>query len=365
MRSFLPSALLVALVASALGTACSSSTSSGFGMVDSGTPVFNPGSGTGTSTGTGPHLTVDSGMLTTSDSGGGTGSGSGGSTVTTIYADTDTALYSLDPMTNQVTMIGSFTGFAGGDTGVTDLAVNAEGDVYVNSESIVYKATLPAGGTGSVALTMIATIALSTANGKTNSFYALGFAPAGVLGAGETLVGGDNTGELWSIDPVSGATKDLGNFGSNPSDSGYILGCSGDIVFYLNASGQPTGLATIRSCKPGGTNCTTKDDYLAGIDMTALANAYTSGTPATSLLAGVYGGGASSVGPGTSFGDLFGLGAWEGKVFGFGHSSGDLITIDSYGAGTLVSSMSGTEWAGAGVSTRTTITVAPPPAAAK
>jgi hypothetical protein len=293
-------------------------------------------------------------MLTQADSGGG---GSTGPTVTTIYADTDTTLYTLDPMTNQVTMVGAFTGFSGseGDDGATDLAVDAAGDVYINSESVIYKATLPAGGTGAVVLTQIAQIAL-----QNNSFYALGFAPAGFLGSGETLIGGDNNGVLWSIDPTTGATRDLGNFGTDPSDPDSILGCSGDIVFYTSAAGVPTGLATIRSCAKDGSDCSTKDDYLAAIDMTALSTAFTSNTPGT-LLAGVYGGGTGSVGPGTGFGELFGLGAWEGTVYGFGHDTGDLVTISAQGMGTLVSAMSGTEWAGAGVSTTTTITVAAPP----
>jgi hypothetical protein len=258
-------------------------------------------------------------------------------------------------MTNQVTMIGEFAGFSGGsgDDAATDVAVNAEGDVYINSESAIYKATLPPGGTGTVNLTMIATIAL-----QSNHFYALGFAPPGVLGAGETLVGGDNNGKLWSIDPSTGSTRDLGNFGPDPSDSSRILGCSGDIVFYTNASGVATGLATIRSCKSSGSSCTTGDDYLAAIDMAALTAAY-SGSPASSLLGGLYG----AAGQGTGFGELFGLGAWEGTVFGFGHNTGDLVTISTPGGtGSLVTSMSGTSWAGAGVSTKTTITVAAPPA---
>jgi len=349
-------ALLVPLAS----LACSGASNSGFLSADGGTstgtgtgtgiPPFNAGSGTG-----GTLSQVDAGA----------GSGTGGATVTTIYADTDSSLYTLDPATNAVTLIGAFSGWGGGsgDTSATDVAVNAAGDVYVNSQSAVYKAVLPAAA-GPVTLTNRLAIALSTKGSTKQSFYALAFAPAGVLGAGETLVGGDNTGELWSIDPASGATRDLGNFGANPSKSGYILGVSGDIVFYTNAAGQPTGLATIRSCKPGGSSCTSTDDYLAGIDMAALSAAYTSGTPAASLLTGVYGGGVGSVGPGTGFGELFGLGAWEGTVFGFGHSTPELVTINtSTGAGTLVSSAFSSGWAGAGVSTKTTITVAAPPAA--
>jgi hypothetical protein len=352
-----PLLIASALLVGAACSACSGSAGSGFppAGADGGSqidaPTFQkPGGG-------------DAGMsLNQGDTGGGVVSGGdgGGTVVTTIYADTDTALYTLDPATNQVTMIGAFSGFLSGEA-ATDCAVNAEGDVYINSEATIYKATLPAGGAGSVVLTEIAPIALA----KDQSFYALAFAPAGVLGAGETLVGGDNNGELWSIDPTTGATTDLGSFGSNPSKPSDILSLSGDIVFYINAMGQATGLATIRSCDSDGSDCTKTNDYLAGIDMAALEAAYTSGTPATSLLAGVYGGGASDVGSGTGYGELFGLGAWQGTVFGFGHDPADLVTIDASGVGTLLASNDSSGWAGAGVSTKTTITIAAPPPASK
>ena len=140
------------------------------------------------------------------------------------------------------------------------------------------------------------------------------------------------------------------------------------MVFYTNA-GVATGLATIRQCNSKGESCTSTDDYLAGIDMTALSTAYTSKTPAPSLLGGIYGGSSSSVGSGTGYGDIFGLGAWEGSVFGFTRSesgsSPNLISISTTsGAGTLISSSFGFTsggWSGAGVTTTTTINVPPPP----
>ncbi|MGO9709484.1 MAG: hypothetical protein ACLQBL_11490 [Polyangiaceae bacterium] len=326
-------------------------------------------------------------------SSGGSGSGSGsltgdvgddaggivldGSTVvtTTIYAHNDTTLYSMNPQSKALTLIGTFTGLGGGsgDTSITDLAVNAAGDVYVNSETVIYKAALPAGGTGSVVLTTLATIAVQS----DQSFYALAFTPANALGAGtgEVLIGGDGNGELWSIDSSSGATKDLGNFGADPDNSSATLALSGDIVFYMS-NGSPTGLATIRSCttsSKGSTSCGGSSDFLAGIDMKALATAYTSGTPAATLNAGIYGSPSpSETGPGTGFGDVFGLGVWGGNVYGFsrgsgGGSSSSLISIAttgaSAGAGTVIpTSVSLTSgWAGAGVTSSVSVTVAPPP----
>ncbi len=356
MRSFL-SLSAGALVVTSLCWGCSSSSGSG----GFGPPGFNPDAAAGGDSSTLPG-TGDSGQVLTGSDATTKGDGGVATTVTLIYADTDTALYSLDPQTNKVTLIGSFSGFGGGsgDDGATDCAVNAEGDIYVNSETVIYKATLPAGGTGKVVLNKIASIAVQSSQ----SFYALAFAPPGVLGPGETLVGGDNNGELWTIDTSSGAIQDLGNFGPNPSKPSKILGLSGDIVFYTNSSGQPTGLATIRSCDSGGSSCTTTDDYLAGLDMTALQSAYTSKTPSTALLAGVYGGGTGSVGPGTGVAEIFGLGAWEGTVYGFSHKTSELYTISpSSGVAKPLTSVASSGWAGAGVSTKVTITVAPPPAA--
>ena len=329
-------------------------------------------------------------------SGGGSGSSSGnlggsigedagatvgdGSTVvkTTIYAHNDTTLYSMDPVSKALTLIGTFTGTSGGsgDSSITDLAVNAAGDVYVNSETVIYKAALPASGTGNVVLTSLATIAGS----KDQSFYALAFAPAGALGAGtgEVLIGGDGNGELWAIDATTGATKDLGSFGSDPNDASSTLALSGDVVFYMT-NGAPTGLATIRPCttsSKGSKSCGGSSDYLAGIDMSALATAYASGTPASTLNAGIYGSpNPNATGPGTGFGDVFGLGVWGGSVYGFTRgsssssngSSPSLISIATSGAtsgqGTVVpTSVSlSTGWAGAGVTSSVSVTVPPPP----
>lgn len=285
--------------------------------------------------------------------------------VTTVYANTDDTLYTLDPATNAVALVGKFSGVGGGsgDTSVTDCAVDASGEVFAITETVLYKATLPAGGSGPVKLTKVSSLSVKTGQ----RFYALAFAPSGVLGSGEGLVGGDGAGVLWSIDPKTGATRELGSFGKDGASRFFAL--SGDVVFYVDGAGKATGLATIRSCSSGGTNCTTTNDYLAGIDMTALSTAFTSGTPAGSLLAGIYGGSsAAGKGPGIGHGEVFGLGAWRGDVFGFTRASNGapalMLSIDTKtGVGTpLPSSPSFSNgWSGAGVTTTVTVTVPPPP----
>jgi hypothetical protein len=287
-----------------------------------------------------------------------------GGTVSTVYANTDTTLYTLDPQTNAVTLVGNFVGVsdASNDSTITDVAVNSAGDVYVNSESVIYKATVPQ-TPGPVMLTKIASIALQTGQ----KFYALAFAPAGSLASTEVLIGGDINGELWAIDTTNGNTKDLGSFGTDPGHTGYDFALSGDLVFYNDAKNNPTGLATVRPCKPKSTSCITSSDYLMAVDMTALANAYKT-TAGASLNKGIYGGSSTSDGAGTGYGDLFGLGAWEGTVFAFARKTGSnatplLLTINTTtGAGTVVSSaFSFTNgWSGAGVTTSVTVTVPPP-----
>ncbi len=300
------------------------------------------------------------------------GNGGDGGSVTTVYANTDDTLYTLDPSTNTVTLIGPFAGTsdASTDRTVTDLAVNAAGDVYVNTESVVYKATIPTTIPGTVQLQKIATIAVATGQ----KFFALAFAPAGALDTGEVLVGGDGNGELYSIDTGTGATRNLGNFGPDPAVSGNVFALSGDLVFYMDAKNNPTGLATIRSCKSTAlASCKstmgTPSDYLAAVDMTALATAYKNSTPAASVRKGIYGETTSTDGTGTKYGDLYGLGAWEGNVYAFARQSSGLnpspalISIDTTtGVGSVISSSFPftNGWSGAGVTTSVTITVPPP-----
>lgn len=324
----------------------------------------------------------DSGLSMMGDDGGGTmfggdsgtlGPGSdsgmqpgddGSVTTTTIYANTDDSLYSMDPKTMAVTLVGKFVGLGGGtnDTTVTDVAVDANDEVFVNSESVVYKAAVPK-NPGSVQLTKVASIALK----QGQKFYALAFAPAGVLAQNETLVGGDGYGELYSIDTTNGSTKDLGNFGNDSAHPGNIFALSGDVVFYNDANNKPTGLATIRSCTKNTTTCIKTSDFLAGVDMTALANAYKSGTPGA-LLSGIYGGSMNGPGPGTGYGDLFGLGAWQGSVFAFERkintSNPQLLSVSTQnGAGSVISSNFAftNGWSGAGVTTKVTVNVPLPP----
>jgi len=282
-----------------------------------------------------------------SDAGYSLGDGGGNtSSASLIYAHSDTELYALDPTTKVMTDVGTFEDGSGTPPTITDLAVNANGDVWVNSESAIYRATI---GQGTVSLSLVAKIAVSSGQ----YFYALGFAPTGVLGAGETLVAGDNFGVLYAVE-TTGQTTKLGSFGTSSSGSTYEL--SGDVMFFVQG-GTPRGLATVRSCSKSGT-CNTANDILAEIDVPAMATAYQTKTPAASL-------NKQFLGSGTGYGRLFGIGAWDNQVFAFSRTSGStpaqLISIDGTGSGQVVQSFGQITggWSGAGVTTTANVTVLP------
>jgi hypothetical protein len=371
MRPTIATSMALALLFAATPCACSSASQPGFSDPRS---TSSSGASSGGSSGGGSSTSSSgssSGGLFTGDGGtAGTPGSDGGVTVTsTIYAHTDDTLYSVDPQSKAVSVIGPFVGTsdASTDSAVTDLAVDANDEVYVNTESEVYRASLPATPPGPVSLTKVATIQ------GTSRFYALAFAPAGALeAASETLVGGDSDGNLWSISTTTGATVNLGSFGVDKSVAGNTFELSGDVVFYLDPANGPTGLATIRSCPAGGSGSQCSKDYLAGVDMSALKTAYTSGAAAASLLAGIYGGSSAGPGKGTGYADVFGLGAWDSTVFGFSRHVGTgaaavaptLITIDTTsGVGTMVANNFAftNGWSGAGVTTKVTINVPRPP----
>jgi len=291
--------------------------------------------------GDGGFSSNDGGVQLGSDGGAGDG-------VKLIYAHSDTELYAMDPGTQAITDVGPFDDGTSSTPVITDLAVDASGNVWVNSETAIYRASVPA-SPGPVAITLVSKIAV----GSGQKFYALGFAPAGVLDNGETLVAGDNDGVLYAIDG-GGATTELGSFGVDKSGNPYEL--SGDVVFYTQ-NGAARGLATVRSCQKGG-SCSTTNDILAEIDVPAMSAAYASKTPASSLK-------KQLLGSGTGFGRLFGVGAWNDSVYAFARASGstpaELVRIDASGNGTVIQSFGqiSAGWSGAGVTTSAPVTILP------
>jgi hypothetical protein len=273
-----------------------------------------------------------------------------------IYASTNTELWRLDPVARTVTKIGAFDFGGATSENMTDVAVNGAGEVWVCSETHVYLASLPSAGTGSVKLTLKLTLP------STSKFYALGFAPAGVLESGEGLVAGDSLGDLYYI-PTSSPTptlQKLGGFGpcraGDPKEctTGAHWELSGDVVFY-SVGGAPRGLATLRACTTcsGGTStCDNTNDVVAEIDMAALATKSPSAVLRKRLLGG-----------GTGVARTFGIGAWGSEVYAFTYGSKTvspaLVSIDGSGVGVTDQSFGALSsgWTGAGVTTKAAITV--------
>lgn len=270
----------------------------------------------------------------------------------TIYATTDTALWSMDPSTKKVTEIGPFDFGGATPANVTDVAVDKDGVVYVTTETTIFIAALPASGTGKVVLTK----KLALPSGS--KFYALGIAPEGVLEAGEALVVGDSLGDLYYV-PTSGTAQKLGSFGAYASGDppggkvGDVWQLSGDVVFF-SIGGSPRGLATLRPCTKTGT-CQNGNDVVAEIDMTALATK----SPTAKLR-------KSFLGSGTGYAKLFGIGAWEDSVYAFSLVSkgtapapAQLVTIDPSGKGSLTQAFPSIAdgWTGAGITTKAKVSV--------
>lgn len=374
------------VVVSAIIAGCwiaSSSCSSG---TKGGTPGLGNGSSSGDAGGSSSSSSSSGGAGSSSSSSssggidfdGGGGADEGTTTVVDkIYASTDTALYVMnDPtMPSNVSLIGSFSG--NGSSGITDVAVDGAGDVFVNTTTVLYKAAIPASGTGTVNLTQLATIGTGS-----NKFYALAFTPSGLLEPGiESLVAGDGNGHLWLIPNATTSSSptpvDLGDFGafgaSDPLPSDFHSGdtkgdwgLSGDLVFWTDSMGTVHGVATLRlavSYTSSGTvtnTFDTGDDILAEIDIAALQTK----SSTANLRKGFYG-------TGSGFGKVFGVGAWGDKVYGFtlytaasSKASGNpaqLISIDSTGVGVHISDFASITdgWTGAGVSTKASVTIPP------
>ena len=271
--------------------------------------------------------------------GGGEGGGGGGGGGTTLlYAHTDKTLYSFDPknITATPTNVGDFD--CVGQNGVkamTDLAVTKDGKLYGVSEGAAFPLTLQ--GT--------TVHCESTWTLPATKFYGLTVAPENTVAAQETLIGADGNGGLWLIDQASGTPTQVGTLGMDPKTMS-PWGLSGDIVFLANA-GSPIGFATVRAC-PKGTCSST--DTLIEVDIAAIKPGKQSVLKSIRgpVVKGAWCMNASS--PAT-FGSMFGITAYEDKVYGFSRK-GDVVEIqNSDGSGCLVSSNKSMLFAGAGVTT--------------
>lgn len=232
---------------------------------------------------------------------------------TIVYAHSNDTLYGFDPRTNHVTPIGPFLLADGTAVGpVTDLAVTQANEIYACTADALYRVdTLTARSTFLTSLTVPAF----------DNFNGLTFVPVGVLDpTSEVLVGATFNGDYYRIDTGTGASTLVGHYGGG-------FGSSGDLVSVAGA-GPGGGVGTFATVNGGGFG----SDHLVLLD------------PAT--------GGTTDLGD-IGFSQVYGLGYWRSKLYGF-TSVGELVLIDIHtGHGTLVTASTGSsEFYGAGVTTR-------------
>ena len=358
----------VALASAALAACAATAPTSTF--TSDGTTTGTDGAGGATvSTSTGGSGGAHSGTGGAGGSligtGGGTGTEPSGPPV--IYAHTDTTLFKLDPTSPQLALeqLGDFdcVGGSGQDPAITDFAVDKALTLWGVSRTAVHPLTVKNGS-------VHCGTAIPLAVGKDVSFYALTFAPKGTIDASnEVLVAGNTAGELWAID-AQGNVEQHGNFGKVPADDGNgnaydskhvgkAWELSGDIVFLANA-GNPVGFATVRDCPtPPSTNGCNAVNTLIEIDVSKLGNA-TTGSVTKSVRGQIVKRKGCNDGTQGDYGNMYGIAAWDKKVYGFSRS-GNLVDIDiTDGSGCLVQAYGDDKFSGAGVTTLAPV-VAPPP----
>lgn len=219
-----------------------------------------------------------------------------------VYAHTASALFRVDPDTFAVTRVGAFQWPSSvGSDSMTDLAVDKNGMMIGISYTRVFRVD-PA---------TAATTLLSDKLG--GSFNGLSFVPAAQVGAtgDDVLVASRNSdGKIFRIDPSTGAATQVG-------DMGHGYASSGDLVSVV-------GLGTVATVTGPTSDVLVK---LAPITFDA--------TP---------------IGTATGHAQLWGVGFWKDKVFGFSDDGSFVLIDDQTGVATPVSS-SGEAWWGAAVTT--------------
>ena len=214
-----------------------------------------------------------------------------------VYAHTYSDLYRLDPETSAIVKVASFGWPLGGTDMMTDLAIDKNGNMTGVSFKAIYAVDPDTAG-----CTLLSHFTGSFING-------LSYLP--IDGDAEALVGTATNGDLFRIDPATGSTFKFGNFGGG-------LASSGDIMFV-------SGLGTYATVKVSGV----ATDSLARID------------PMT--------GGATLVGD-TGFSNLWGLGFWKDKLYGF-TSDGKTLSISPMTGAAQLLHTDTVSWYGAGVRT--------------
>jgi hypothetical protein len=248
----------------------------------------------------------------------GTDSGSGSADSGTqpsdsrVFAHSGSKLYRVDTATLAPIEVGTMSGL--GAQSLTDLAIDKSDKMIGITLDKLYTVSETTG-----AATLIRDLSQSA-----SGFTSLSFVPSDLNdpNSADILVSANSIGDVFSIDTSTGNATLLGSYGTV---AGGRVGSSGDLI-------GVRGLGIYATVNIGTDPAAV--DYLARID------------PATWI--------ATPLGIGTGYNDIFGLGFWQGKIYGFvstSTTSGKMITIDpNTGAGTEVQS-GAIRWYGAGVAT--------------
>jgi hypothetical protein len=215
-----------------------------------------------------------------------------------VYAHSSSQLFKIDPDTLDVTLVAAFDWPSGSDE-MTDIALDKDANMVGISYDTVY-----AVNKDTAACTRLASL--------DRSFNGLSFVPADEVGTGvETLVGAALDGSVWRIDKTTGASTLIGNYSGGMTSSG-------DIV-------SVTGFGTVATVKKGfGLT-----DWLVRVD----ANT----------------GVATTIGD-TGVTDIWGLGFWKDKVYGFTDNN-EFVLVDIHTGVAQLVKTGNVAWWGAGVTT--------------
>jgi hypothetical protein len=228
-----------------------------------------------------------------------------------VYAHSGTTLYRLDATTLSSLPIGTMTGI--GTQSLLDLAVDKDDHMVGITRDKLYSID-PATGAASL---------IRDLSQSATGFTSLSFVPDPANPTADILISANDQGDVFRIDQSTGTATVIGSFGT--AGNGKVVS-SGDLI-------GVRGFGIFATVNVG----TEVNDYLAKID------------PANNWK-------ATPLGTGTQHDNIFGLGFWGGKIYGFvdkgfDAAMGTMIQIDpNTGASTDLSS-GAIRWFGAGVAT--------------